>query len=129
MDEQQKQQQDMVVIFSYTREQAIADGVLVDVSQTKEAREAGFKIPIVVTAGAHALIEVPEALKGVQDYKGRLWDTLFLAAQAFLRSRGDKHLVPFKVIYQTGEGRVEILDLWLCFNEHEGFPILLPEEY
>jgi hypothetical protein len=28
----------------YTREQAIADGQLVDVSETPEAKEAGFRI-------------------------------------------------------------------------------------
>ena len=129
MDEQQKQQNDMVVIFSYTREQAIADGVLVDVSQTSEAREAGFAIPIVLTAGVHGLVQVPEELKGQQDYKGRLWDTLFLAASAFRRYPEDKHLVPFKVVYQTGAKTAELVDLWLCFNEYEGFTILRPEEY
>src|SRR6185437_8267129 len=35
------------VIYSYTRAQAIADGVLVDVSET--AKEAGFKYPVALT--------------------------------------------------------------------------------
>ena len=47
------------VIYAYTRAQAIADGVLVDVS--KLAREAGFKIPVAVTAGVWAeCVAVPE---------------------------------------------------------------------
>jgi hypothetical protein len=36
-----------VPIYSYTREQALADGILVDVS--KMAKQAGFKIPMAVT--------------------------------------------------------------------------------
>jgi len=36
------------VIYGYSREQAIADGVLIDVSEL--AREAGFRILVAVTA-------------------------------------------------------------------------------
>ena len=35
------------VIFTFTRNQAIDDGVLVDGTQT--AREAGFRIPVAIT--------------------------------------------------------------------------------
>lgn len=34
-------------IFTYTREMAIADGVLIDISTI--AKEAGFKVPVVIT--------------------------------------------------------------------------------
>ena len=62
-----------VLIFSYTR-QAIADGVLVDVS--KLAKEAGFRFPVAVTAGVWAeCVTVPEGVAG-QDETGRLWDVL-----------------------------------------------------
>lgn len=43
------------VIFTYTRKQAIEDGVLVDLMQDEMAklvREAGFRIPIVMTSAA-----------------------------------------------------------------------------
>ena len=43
------------VIYAYTRQDAINDGVLVDV--TELAREAGFKIPVAITAALHAIIE------------------------------------------------------------------------
>ncbi len=56
---------------------------MIDVSDTPEAKDAGFKVPVCITVGAHALIQVPELLSGWQDYSGRLWDTLFLAAAAF----------------------------------------------
>lgn len=116
------------VIHTYTREQAIADGQLIDVSETHEAREAGYKVPVCLTVGVHALVQVPESLGGQQDYSGRLWDTLFLAAVAFKRAE-DKTLVPFEVVYQTDSRRRSTVALWLCFSEYEGFTIMLPEEY
>ena len=66
------------VIFSYTRAQAIEDGILVDVSET--AREAGFKIPVAVTRGVwDRLIALPDGYQGFQDERGRLWDVLWMA--------------------------------------------------
>jgi len=35
------------IIYSYTRKQALADGVLIDISQ--EAHESGFKIPAAIS--------------------------------------------------------------------------------
>ena len=40
------------LIHSYTRAQAIADGVLVDVSAT--AREAGIRFPVALTCAVYA---------------------------------------------------------------------------
>jgi len=126
MDKQNVKGWDM--IHTYTREQAIADGQLIDVSDTPEAREAGYKVPVCLTVGVHALEQVPETLSGWQDYSGRLWDTLFLAAAAFKRAE-DKTLVPFEVVYLTDSRRRSTVTLWLCFSEYEGFTVLLPEEY
>jgi len=42
------------IIFSYTRKQAIEDGVLVDV--TEIARKQGFRIPVAITCGLYAEI-------------------------------------------------------------------------
>ncbi len=39
------------IISTYTRKEAVEDGSLVDVSETSEAKEAGFKVPICLTAG------------------------------------------------------------------------------
>jgi hypothetical protein len=69
--------EDWNLIHAYTRVQAIADGVLIDVSET--AKEAGFHIPVALTAGVWArYVEVPEGVSG-QDEKGRLWDLLWSA--------------------------------------------------
>ena len=66
------------VIFSYTRAQAIEDGILVDVSET--AREAGFKIPVALSRGVwERLVALPEGYQGFQDERGRLWDVLWMA--------------------------------------------------
>src|SRR5712691_13345787 len=50
-------------ISAYTREQAIADGVLVDVTEWASADKGfigGFTCPVALTAGVWALVEVPE---------------------------------------------------------------------
>ena len=66
------------VLSTYTRAQAIEDGILVDVSET--AREAGFKIPVVVTRAVwNRLVALPEGYQGFQDESGRLWDVLWMA--------------------------------------------------
>jgi len=113
------------VIFSYSREQAIEDGVLVDVTET--AKEAGFKIPVAITAGVHELCQPPKELEDCQDYKGRLWDVLFMAAVAF-RAKKDR-IVPYKVIFAVTRSSKKTETLWIVFNEAEGFTIMKPEEY
>ncbi|WP_425598864.1 DUF6573 family protein [Tahibacter aquaticus] len=48
------------LVFSYTRAGAIGDGALIEV--TEHAHEAGFRIPVSVTAAAWAdCVEWPEA--------------------------------------------------------------------
>lgn len=90
------------VIHAYTRDDAIQDGVLVDVSQA--AREAGFRIPVAVTARAWSeCVAWPETESLCQDESGRLWDVVFMAAaaarRAARRGEGDRttfdlHVVP-----------------------------------
>src|SRR6185437_689679 len=69
------------VIFEYTRAQAIADGVLVDLSQGELgalAREAGIKYPMACTAEVFArYIDLTQAAKkACNDIIGRFWDIL-----------------------------------------------------
>ena len=68
----------MDIIYSYTRKQALEDGVLIDVTET--AKEAGFVVPVAVTNGLYAeYIEPSESLKNLgQTTNGRLWDVLFM---------------------------------------------------
>jgi len=125
-------------ISVYSRQQAIEDGVLVDVSDTKEAKEAGFKIPVCLTIGVYELVKAPEGLEGLQDFTGRLWDVLYMATFYFKIARR-KHgadpeapnpsLVEYPVIFQVSRTKQATVKLWLCFNEYEGFTIMKPEEY
>jgi len=79
------------VIYAYTRAQALADGVLVDVSQT--AREAGFRWPVAMTRAAWedcvAWSEDDSRRQVHQDESGRLWDVVWMAMNAIRRSSGD----------------------------------------
>ena len=77
-------------LCTYTRAQAIEDGILVDVSET--AREAGFTIPVAVTRAVwERLVALPEGYQGFQDQRGRLWDLLSMARHYALRgSNGDR---------------------------------------
>ena len=73
------------VLSTYTRAQAIEDGILVDVSET--AREAGFKLPVAVTRAVwDRLVALPEGYRGFQDERGRLWDVLWMARHYALRA-------------------------------------------
>lgn len=69
------------VISVYTRAQAITDGVLIDV--TAEANEAGFKVPVAITAAAWAEVVAwsdEDSTRQIhQDERGRLNDLLWVA--------------------------------------------------
>ena len=78
---------DAEVISSYTRAQALEDGVLIDVSSV--AKEAGIKFPVAMTSTVWGeCVEVPEGVIG-QDEKGRLWDILWMFRCAAARFNGD----------------------------------------
>lgn len=83
------------IIYAYTREQALEDGVLIDVSEMGE--EAGFKIPVAVTESVWGMINnIPPACQGIQDVAGRLWDVLWMGTCA-ARRNPDKDTVRYKL--------------------------------
>ncbi|HEY4307987.1 MAG TPA: DUF6573 family protein [Pirellulales bacterium] len=87
------------IIFSYTREQAIADGVLIDVS--KMAAEAGFRYPVALTQAVWGdCVAVSKEDEG-QDEQGRLWDILNVL-RCSIRSAGGGQLVHFDVLVAKG---------------------------
>lgn len=78
---------DAEVISRYTRAQAIADGVLRDVSTI--ATEAGFKFPVALTAAAwNDAVAWAKENETYQDEAGRLWDVVYMASAAIRRPRG-----------------------------------------
>lgn len=90
------------VVFSYSRRQAIADGVLLDV--TAMAHEAGFRYPVALTAAAWAdCVAWPRCGGEGQDEPGRLWDVLNMARLAVKRATGAT--VQFTVLVRPVRGR------------------------
>ena len=76
------------VVYSYTRAQAVADGVQVEV--TKTAQEAGIKFPMFLTRAVYdAYVTVPEGVTA-QDEAGRLWDIVWMTRFGILRARPGK---------------------------------------
>ena len=95
------------VIFAYTRKEAIADGVLVDVTAT--ANEAGIKLPTALTRAVFEdYIRVPESLQGFQDEAGRIWDVLSMLAEAIRTKqiRGDRGTFKVSVAMPTSPPRM-----------------------
>lgn len=113
------------VISTYSRNQAIEDGVLIDVSDT--ARDFGYKAPVVVTDHVHNALEQAALDKVGTTYEAWLGDVLMLARTEFLKkmkANKDARHVVFRVVVGT-----KSQDLWMLFEESEGFCIMFPEDY
>jgi hypothetical protein len=83
---------DWQIIHSYSRAQAIADGVLVAVP-ADIARQAGFIVPVALTRAVWddcvAWTDADTDATGApQDETGRLWDVLWMSSHAARRSAG-----------------------------------------
>ncbi|MBY0514105.1 MAG: hypothetical protein K2P78_09370 [Gemmataceae bacterium] len=119
---------EMPVIFAYSRREAIADGVLVDVSEL--ARRAGFCVPVATTAAVHQqVVRVPEGV-GCQDESARLWDVLNCCRVAALAHRSSSSELCFEVLVQYERQRKVRLKS-VCGPGDDGRPcvtIMLPEE-
>lgn len=89
MNDQRSLFDEVDVIYSYTRAQAIADGVLIDVTET--AREAGVRFPAAVTSALWTKYIVPDeaSVLHCQSIEGCLWDTLWLFRWAAKGFAGD----------------------------------------
>jgi hypothetical protein len=72
-DDKDNDATDPKLISSYTRSEALADGVLVDVTET--AREAGFVVPVALTRAAWDLCVAlsPAAERACNDERGRCY--------------------------------------------------------
>lgn len=78
------------IIHTYTRAEALADGVLVEVP-AKLAAEAGLRLPVACTQAVWedcvAWTAADTARTGApQDETGRLWDLLIMTRQAAARA-------------------------------------------
>jgi hypothetical protein len=125
--------EDAPVIFSYTRAQAIEDGVLVDL--TEWARETGFRIPVACTTTLWNDYIVPPkgTIEFGQSERGRAHDLLWMLYMNIRRSRSsEQDLLLFKVIFLMTAKKQETVTLKaLCGPGDNGEPVLtitLPEE-
>ena len=125
-------------VYTYTRAQALAEGVFVDV--TDMAREAGFRFPVAMTAAAWqdcvAWSDADNEAQTYQDESGRLWDVLTMALHGIRRHyRGTSHELPFELLRIPRDGHatqpVETTLKLMAEPGDEGEPvmtILLPHE-
>ena len=111
------------LIFAYTRSQALADGVLVDVSGM--AAEAGIRFPVAVTAalwGEYIQVTNDDALH-CQSVEGRLWDTLTLFRTVARNTGGDQLF--FRVSYvMAGRKMVTPVLKAVCGPGDSGEPVI-----
>ena len=125
------------VISTYTRAQAIDDGVLIDAGAM--AHEAGFKWPVAITTDAWAdcvaWSEDDNRKQVYQDESGRLWDVLFMASHAIRTSKDSGNQILFQFYRVPRDGQTlnaELTMLKLIVGSGDaGEPvitILLPHE-
>ncbi len=112
-------------IAVYTRRQAIEDGVLADLMQPETislVREAGFKFPVAMTAGAWA-----EAVGGLdgeelpagQSIRGRLWDVL-MGLRWAIKGASQTDRVHFRVAVSG-----KLVELWAaCGPGDDAEPVI-----
>jgi len=89
------------VIYSYTRAQAVADGVQVEV--TKTAEEAGIQFPVFITRNVfETCVSVPAGVS-CQDEAGRLWDIVWMLRFAILRARPGVERIPVALYVRNSD--------------------------
>ena len=97
------------IIYAYTRAQAIADGVQIEV--TKTAQEAGIRIPVFLTRAVYdAYVTVPPEVSG-QDEAGRLWDIVWMLRFAISRTRGHTDRVPVALYVRNDNRAAKLIKL------------------
>jgi hypothetical protein len=130
IDDDFSEQEDPIfgkLIYSYSRAQAIEDGVLADV--TDVAKQVGFRYPVAITSALHDRLQPSQHDLG-QDYDGRLWDVLWMAALKVRLGNSETDTIRFSVIQQEADsktGQLHNIDLHLwavCGPGDEGEPVV-----
>ena len=97
------------VVYSYTRAQAVADGVQVEVS--KVAAEAGIRFPVFLTRTVYdAYVTVPPDVTG-QDEAGRLWDIVWMLRFAIRKAKAGTNRMPFALYVRNDNGKPRLVKL------------------
>lgn len=100
------------IIHTYSRADAIRDGVLIDVTST--AVELGYSVPVALTSAVYEdCVRWDEDDPRPQNEAGRLWDVLWMAINAARRQTGASRVI-FEVLridragYGNSPGRVRL---------------------
>ena len=97
------------IIYAYTRAQAVADGVQVEVSTV--AREAGITFPVFLTRPVFdAYVAVPTGVTA-QDESGRLWDILWMMRHAIRKCEAGRTEIPVLVFVRNDERQPRLVTL------------------
>ena len=120
------------VIYSYTRAQAVADGVQVEVS--KVAAEAGIKFPVFITRTVFdSFVAVPEGVSG-QDEAGRLWDIVWMLRFAIRKTQHGQSRLPFALYVRNDNHKPRLIKLIATCgaldidDEQPAITVMLPDE-
>lgn len=113
------------VIYRYTRQQAIDDGVLVDL--TEWARETGFSIPVACTAAVWNQYVVPpgDTADLGQSERGRGHDLLWMLYVTIRRQQGAADRLLYEVIFVNDKHQQETVQLKaICGPGDDGEAVL-----
>jgi hypothetical protein len=114
--------------YAYTREQAIKDRVLIDVSEP--AKELGFRIPVAITNTAWNTYIVPS--EDGQSENGRLWDALHMLLFSIRRFKQSTNEILFEFfVEQDGKPILATLKAHIGPGD-QGEPVLtimMPNEH
>ena len=120
------------VIYAYTRAQAIADGVQMEVSTV--AAEAGIKFPVFLTRSVFdAFVTVPPNVSG-QDEAGRLWDIVWMLRFAIDKAAQGRNRLPFALYVRNDNRAPRLIKLIatcgpLDMNDPQpAITVMLPDE-
>lgn len=113
------------LIYIYSREQAIEDGVLVDLSAW--AKETGFTIPVACTAAVWHQHVVPpgDTQKLGQSELGRAHDLLWMLYVAIRKQPGAADRLLYDVIFLNAAGKQQTVTLKaICGPGDHGEPVM-----
>lgn len=126
------------IVYQYTREDAINDGMLVAVDE-KISKEAGFKYPVAMTNTVWTQYVEWTAedneKQTYQDLQGRLWDVLCMLRFAIKLQSGSSDEIRYKLMVIPRDGKTKraknIILKALFHPDDHGNPaitIMLPNE-
>lgn len=123
--------EEWVLVSSYSRKEAIDDGVLIDI--TTFASQRGFRLPTAITATLlYRYIEPSEKLKSLgQSFEGRLHDLLWMTYVSAKNNKNSDRIY-FEVLFLNESGEYDkptvIAHVGPGDDQEAVMTIMLPED-